>query len=196
MIRLFSVEMPFRTRHSTSKWCGTLNVITNLNDSVAKRYKYNACDTLYDNKQKCDKAWSLCTNTNTTQRSVKVMWYTQKVVLLCKRIFQWSHVRGNCTLTVTCVSKHESFKRFCNYCNKIQTSGHVCYVAPLLASWQTGSCMFSLLRSAHRTLKSTMGPLSIFRNSFSQQICSKCEAVDQFVSNVNIVLSVTMCLGH
>jgi len=35
-----------------------------------------------------------------------------------------------------------------------------------LASWQTGLFMFSLIRSAHNTLKNIMGPLSILRTSY------------------------------
>ena len=41
--------------------------------------------------------------------------------------------------------------------------------------------MFSLIRSAHRTLKSMMGPLSLFRTSCAQQVCYKCEAVDELI---------------
>ena len=39
------------------------NVITNLKAPMAKKYICNACDTLHDNKHKCDKPCSLCTGT-------------------------------------------------------------------------------------------------------------------------------------
>ena len=42
---------------------GHYNVITNLKAAMAKKYICNACDTLYDNSHKCDKACSLCTAT-------------------------------------------------------------------------------------------------------------------------------------
>ena len=37
----------------------------------------------------------------------------------------------NCSYLVTADAKHEYCKKFYNFCNKKQPSGHFCYVAPL-----------------------------------------------------------------
>ena len=47
--------------HNAYTW--HYNVITNIKAAMAKKYMCNACDTLYDNTHKCDKACSLCTAT-------------------------------------------------------------------------------------------------------------------------------------
>jgi len=39
------------------------SVTANIKVAMAKRYIFNACDTLYDFTHKCDKACSLCTTT-------------------------------------------------------------------------------------------------------------------------------------
>ena len=51
-----------------------------------------------------------------------------------KLVCQWRQVCRNCSYTVNTDSKHECFKRFCNYCNKKQPSGHFCYMVPLKPS--------------------------------------------------------------
>jgi len=86
-------------------------------------------------------------------------------------------------ILVTSDSKHECYKKFCTFCNKKQPSGHLCYVAPLKPSKLSNKYFtFSLIRNAHKTLKSVMGLLSMFRTSCAQ-MCSKCETVDDV--NVN-----------
>jgi len=53
--------------------------------------------------------------------------------------------------------------------------------------------MFSLIRSAHRTLKSMTGPLSIYRTSYELSRCVQCEAVDDINVDLNSVVSVPTC---
>jgi len=110
---------------------GNYIVITNLKGAMAKRYICNACDTLYDNRHKCDKACSLCAATPPCIKDFSRYcakcngWFlsekcfqnhlTDKVK--GKVVCQWRQVCRNCSFTVTSDSKHEYFKRFCNYCN-------------------------------------------------------------------------------
>ena len=97
-----------------------------------------------------------------------------------KLVRKWRQLCRNCSFIVTTDSKHECFKR-CNYCIKRQPSGHFFYVATLKPSkLQIGFVCFLLIRSAHRTLKSMMGPFEHSPNLIcAQQMCSKCEAVDE-----------------
>jgi len=160
---------------------GHYNVITNLKAAMAKKYICNACDTLYDKKHKCDKACSLCTATPPCTKDQSKYCGTCNRWFLSEKCFQnhltlkvksklvckWRQVCRNCSFTVTTDSKHECFKRFCNYCIKKQPSGHFCYVSPMKPCKLTDRFrMSSLIRSAHRNLKSMMGPLSIFRTSY------------------------------
>jgi hypothetical protein len=43
---------------------------------------------------------------------------------------------------VTANKKHNCFKKFCTYCNKLQHSGHFCYVATLKPSKLTDRFMY------------------------------------------------------
>jgi len=123
-------------------------LITNLKGTMANKYTCNACDTLYDNTHERDSVCFVCT---ATPPCIKDRWM---YCATCKRSFmsekcfqnhlthkvkgklvcQWRQLSRNCSFTVTGDSKHEWFKRFRNYCNKKQLSGHFCYMAPLKQS--------------------------------------------------------------
>ena len=142
------------------------NVITNLKAAMAKRYICNACDALYDNTHRCDKGCSLCTATLPCTKDQKRCCATCNRQFLSEQCFknhltlkekgklvcQWGEVSRNCSYLVTLDSKHECFKKFCNYFNTKQPSGNFRY----LASCQTRFCMFSSIRSVHRTSRDTM----------------------------------------
>jgi len=177
---------------------------------MAKRYICDGCDTLYDKTHKCDKVCSLCTVTPPcTKDQAKYCctcnrWFLSEkcfqnhliLKVKGKLVCQWIQVCRNCSYLMTSDSKHECFKKFCTFCNKKQPSGHLCYVAPLdLASYQTSICTFSLIRSAHKTLKSVMGLLSMYRTSYVLNRCFKCEAVDDVNVDLNSVESVSTRSG-
>ena len=123
---------------------GDNSVITNLKGAMTKKYICNVCDSLYDKTYECDKVCSLCTATPTCAKDHTKYCVTCNRLLLSEKCFQnhltlkakgklvcqWRQVCRNCSYLVTSVSKHECFKKFCNYCNKKQPSGHFCYVAP------------------------------------------------------------------
>ena len=88
-----------------------------------------------------------------------------------KLVCQW---RQLCR-TVTGNSKHESFKRFCNYCKKKEAEGHFFYVVPLKPSKLTDRFVYVFFDT--ECTQDLMGPLSIYRTSCTQQMCSNCEAV-------------------
>jgi len=135
---------------------GHYNVITNLKAAMARKYICNACDTLYDNSHKCDKACSLCTATPPSFKDQSKYSGTCNRCFLSEKCFQnhltlkvkgklvcqWRQVCRNCSYTVTTDSKHECFKRFCNYCIKKQPFGHFCYVAPLKPSKLTDRFLY------------------------------------------------------
>ena len=99
----------------------------------------------YDSSHKCDRACSLWTATPLCSK------YQSKYCVICigwfrtEKYFQnhmtlklrgrlhcrWRQICQNFSFTITSGSQYECFKIFCNYLNKIQTSGHFCYVAPL-----------------------------------------------------------------
>ena len=136
---------------------GQYNVVTNLKAAMAKKYICNVCDTLYDNSHKCDRACSLCTATPPCSKDQSKYsatcngWFlSEKCVqnhmtfkVKGKLVCQWRQECPNCSFTVTAYSKHECFKRFCNYCNKNQPSGHFCYVAPLKPSKLTDRFLYA-----------------------------------------------------
>jgi hypothetical protein len=107
-------------------------------------------------KHKCDKASSLCTATppftkdqsvycdtcNSRFLSVKCFQNDLTHKVKGKLICQWRQVCRYCSFAVTGDSKHENFKRFCNYCNKKQHSDQFCYVALLKPSKLTDRFLF------------------------------------------------------
>jgi len=124
----------------------------------------------------------------------RIIWLKVKGKLVC----QWRQVCRNCSFTVNGDSKHECFKRYCNYCNKKQLSDHFCYVAPLKPSKLTNRFMYVFFdRSANRTVKSMMGPLNIFRTSyvFSRYVPSVKRWMT-WVLTLNSVVSVPTCFGR
>jgi hypothetical protein len=90
----------------------------------------------------------------------RIMFLKVKVKLVC----QWRQVCQNCLYLVTADNKHECFKKFCTFCNKLQPSGHSCYMAPLKPSKLSNGYIYVFSkRSVHRILKSAMDPLNTFQ---------------------------------
>jgi len=124
------------------------NLITNLKGANAKKNICNGCYTLYDFTHKFDKVCSLCTATPPCTKDQAMYCSTCNRWFLSEKCFQnpltlkvkgklvcqWRQICRNSIYSVTGDSKHEFFKKFCNICNKKQTSGHFCYVAPLKPS--------------------------------------------------------------
>jgi len=169
-------------------------VITNFKAAMAKRYTCKACDTLYDKTHKCDKARSLCTATPPCTKEQSNYCGTRNRRFLSEKCFQ-NHltlkvkgklvcqrrqVRRICSFTVTGDSKHECFKRFCNYCNKKQPSFQFCYVAPLKPSILTDRFLYVFFDTeCTQDLENHDGSFEHIPNLIcAQQMCSKCEAVD------------------
>jgi hypothetical protein len=127
---------------------GHYNVITNIKAAMAKRCICNACDTLYDNTHKCDKACYLCTATPPCTKDQKKYCGTCNRWFLSEKCFQnLTQSERQASLSVetsmsTFGSKYECFKKFCNICNKKQSSGHFCYVAPLKTSKLSDKFMY------------------------------------------------------
>jgi hypothetical protein len=165
---------------------GHYNVNTNIKAAMAKRFVSNACDSLYDWTHTCDKACSLCTATPQSAKS------DSRYCAACNRIFpsekcfqnhlilrvkgklvyQWRQICRNCSFVVTAGNKHECSKKFCNMCNKIKPSGHLCYMAPLKPSrLSKDSCTFSLIRSVSKILRRVMGLSNTYRILY---VLSKC----------------------
>ena len=144
------MEIPFRTRNyiyfdpETSHF----NVIVNIKAAMAKRHICDACDALYDRTDNCDKVCSLCIATppctktrckhcDTCKRSFLSDTCFQNHLPLrvkAKLVCAWKQVCKTCSLLVTSDRKHESFKIFCNVCNKLRPTGHFCYMSPLKPS--------------------------------------------------------------
>jgi len=61
-----------------------------------------------------------------------------------KLLCQWRQVCRKCSLRVTGDSKHQCFKKFCNYCNRKQLSGHFSYVATFKPNKLTDLFMYVL----------------------------------------------------
>ena len=113
------------------------SVITNLKGDMAKRYVCNGFDTLYDKTHKCDKVSSLCTATppctkdeikycvSCNRRFLSEKCFQNHLTLKVKGklVCQWRQLCRNCSYSVTADSRHECFKKFCNYRNKKQPSG-------------------------------------------------------------------------
>jgi len=97
-----------------------------------------------------------------------------------KLVCQWRQVCRNCSFTVTSDAKHECFKRFCNYCNKKQLSGHFCYVVPLKPSKLTNRFMYVFFDTeCTQHFEQHDGSFEhIPKLICAQQMCSKCEAAD------------------
>ena len=89
-------------------------------------------------------------------------------------------VGRNCSFTVTADSRHECFKRPCNYCKNKQPIGHFCYVDPLKPSKVIGSFLYVFFdtkctqdfENHNVSFQHTVHLICV------EQICSKCEAVD------------------
>ena len=173
---------------------GHYNVITNIKAAMAKRFVCNACDALYDRTHTCDKACSLCTATPPCAKG------DSRYCAACNRIFpsekcfqnhltlrvkgklvcQWKQVCRNCSFVVTSDNKHECFKKFCNLCNKIQPSGHLCYMAPLKPSRLSNRFMYVFFDTeCTQDLEKRDGSFEHVPNLIcAQQMCSKCETND------------------
>jgi hypothetical protein len=120
---------------------GHYNVMTNIKAAMAKRYICNACDTLYDNAHKCDKACYLCTATPPCTKDQKKYcgpcnrWFLSEKCLenhltlkvKGKLVCQWRQVCRNCSFKVTFGSKHECFKKFYVTRNNLQAIFATCF---------------------------------------------------------------------
>ena len=97
-----------------------------------------------------------------------------------KRVRQWSQVCGNCNFLVTSNNKHECFEKICTNCNKLQPSGHFCYEAPLKPSKVTNRVLYVFFdMECTQDLEKYEGSFEHIPNLIcAQQMCSKCEAVD------------------
>jgi hypothetical protein len=142
---------------------------------------------------KFDKVWSLCTatppcNIERSKYCAKCnRWFLSEKCLQNhlthkvkgKLVCQWGQVFRNCSFTVTCDSKHEYFKRFFNNCNKMQHSGHYCYVAPLKPSKPTDRFMYVFFHTeCTQDFEKHDGSFEHIPNLIcAQQMCSKYEVV-------------------
>ena len=99
-----------------------------------------------------------------------------------KLVCKWRQVCLNCSYSETTDSKHECYKRFCNYCIKGQPSGHFCYVDPLKPSKLTDRFLYVFFDTeCTQDLEKHDGSFEHIPNLIhvcAQQICSKCEALD------------------
>ena len=101
----------------------------------------------------------------------------------------------NCNFLVTPECKHECFKKFCNYCNKKQPSGHFCYVAPLKPNKLEEKFLCVLFDTqCTQDLEKRGGSFEhIPKLIYAQKMCSKCESVDdlsidceQCIKNIHV----------
>jgi hypothetical protein len=160
---------------------------------MAKRFMCNGCYTLYDKTHKCDKGCALCTGTppctkeqvkycGTCNRHSSVKCFHNHVTLKVKGklVCQWRQVCRNCSYLVTSDSKHECFKKICTFFNKKQTSGHLCYVAPLKPSKLSNRYLYVFFETeCTQDLQKRDGYFEHVPNLIcDQQMCSKCEAVN------------------
>jgi hypothetical protein len=117
---------------------GHCNVITNIKAAMCNKYIWNACDMLYDFKNKFETACFLCTATppcnnshsnycdtcNRTSLAEKCSQIHLTLRVKSKLVCEWRQVCRNCSFLVTSDSKHEFYKKLCDYCNKKKSSGH------------------------------------------------------------------------
>ena len=98
-----------------------------------------------------------------------------------KLVCQWRQVCRNCNFLVTSDNEHECFKRFCSNCNKLQPSGHFCYVAPQKKPSKLTNRFLYVFFDTECTqdLERCDGPFEHIPNLIcAQQVWFKCEAVD------------------
>jgi predicted RNA-binding protein YlxR (DUF448 family) len=83
-------------------------------------------------------------------------------------------------LKVTGGSKHDGFKRFCNYCNKKQLSCQFCSVTPLKSSKMTGRFIYVCFDTdcTQEFEKHDWSFEHISNLKCAQQMCSQCEEED------------------
>jgi len=143
---------------------------------------------------KCDKACSLFTSTPPCTKDQKRYCATCNRWFLSEKCFQ-NHVNlkvkgklvcqrrqvcRNCSYLISSDNKHECFKKFCNYCNKKEPSGHFCYVAPLKPSKLSDRFLNVFFDTeCTQNLERHDGAFVHVPNLIcAQQMCSKCETVD------------------
>jgi hypothetical protein len=97
-----------------------------------------------------------------------------------KLVCQWRQVCRNCSYLVTSDSKHGCLKKFCSFCNKKQPSGHLCYVTPLKTSKLSNKYFYVFFNTEctqdHEKCDRSFEHVPSL--ICAQQMCSKCEAVD------------------
>jgi hypothetical protein len=104
-----------------------------------------------------------------------------------KLVCQWTQVCRNCNFLVTLDSKHEYFKKFCNYCLYMQPFSHFCYVAPLKPSKLSDRFMYVFFHTeCTQDLEKLDGSFEHVPNLIcAQQMCSKCQTVDDLNIDLN-----------
>jgi len=146
---------------------------------MAKRYICNGCGTLYDRMHKSDNVCTLSIATSPYTKDQTKYSSTSNRRLLNGKCFenhltlnvkgklvcQWRQVCRNCRYSVRPDSKHQLFKKFRNFCNKKEPSGHYCYLPPLkTTSCRSRFCRFSSIRIAHKTLRSAKCLSIVYRS--------------------------------
>ena len=115
-----------------------------------------------------------------------------------KLVCQCRHACRNCSFLVTANRKQECFKKFCTYCNKLQLSGNFCYVAPLKPRKLTDRFMYIFL-DTECTGDLEIGDATVEHVPnliYAQQMCSKYEAVDDLIVDLNSVENVPTFSGR
>ena len=130
--------------------------------------------TLYEGSE------TVCAICNRWILSEKCFQYHLTLKVKCKFVCQWRQVCRNCTYLVTLDNKHECFKKVCKYCYKNQPSGHFCYVASLKPSKLSDTFLYVFFDTeCTQDLERHDGSfVHVPKLICSQQMCSKCEAVD------------------
>jgi hypothetical protein len=92
---------------------------------------------------------------------------------------QWRQVCRNCSF-LTANRKYECFMKFCTYCNNLQLSSSLCYVAPLKPSNLIDRFMYVFFDTeCTQDLQKCDGSFEHISNLIcDRQMCYKCEAVD------------------
>jgi len=163
---------------------------------MAKRFICDGCDILNDNTQNAEMRQSLlplyCYATfyqgsdqefiTCNRRFLSEKFFQNHLTLKVKGKLRchWRQGCRNCSYFVTADSKHECLKKFCIICNKKQTSGHFCYVAPLKPNKLSETFLYVFFDTeCTQDLENCDGPFKHVQKLIcAQQIRSKCEAVD------------------
>ena len=124
----------------------------------------------------------LKTKLSTVVHATVEKYFQNHLVLIVKGkvVCQWRQVCRNCSFLVISKNKHECLKKFCTNCNKLQPSSHFCYVAPLKPSKLSDRFLDVFFDTeCTQDIENCDGSFEHVPNRIcDQQMCSKCEAVD------------------